>query len=146
MSSYLTIYLQPQQEGAEPVKEPMPLLAYSRSSDVYQTMRDELAIAYVNDEYPYSDISCADMHNVIKSQRDEIKRIKQYVASMRKTLKDVDNAEVINEKIEMIEDRESYAREMQGTLLELLHIESLVEAVESNKNWAAFSKVVANID
>ena len=146
MSSYLTIYLQPKQEGAEPVKEPMPLLAYSRSNDVYQIMRDELSIAYVDDKRPYSNISCADIHGVVKTQRDEIKRVKQHITSMRKTLKEINNAVVINEKIEMIESQESYVKEMQATLLELLHIESLVESVESNKCWAAFSKVVANVD
>ncbi len=146
MSSYLTFYLQPIQEGAEAPKEPMPLMAYSRSSNVYQTMREELAVAYAGEKCAYSEITVSDMQHVLKTQRNEINRTKRYITSARKTLKSLPDRELIREKSEIIEQQEEYVIELESDLQELQHIAYLVESVEDNKSWASFSKVVANID
>lgn len=146
MSSYLTFYLQPAQKKAEKLSEPMALMAYTRSSEVYQAFYEELVITNAsNKKHPYTEITIGDMHFLIRQRKEEIARIKQQITSMRKIASTITNPIVAGERLDRAEELETYVKELMTTFRDLKHIEYLVESIENDKDWGAFSKVLANI-
>lgn len=146
MSSYLTIYLQPRKDDESGRKEPMALMAYSRNSDVYETMREELDIAYAGSETcPYTELTTDKMELVVSSQKRTIDSIKRRVGSMRESLKYLSQKNCIDEKLEEIEELERYIEELEGQLEDLRFIATLVSTIKTESCWASFDKALVNI-
>ena len=125
----------------------MALMAYSRNNDVYETMREELDIAYAgNETCPYTELTADKMELVVSSQKRTIDSIKRRVGSMRESLKYLSQKNCIDEKLEEIEELERYIEELEGQLEELKFLATLVSMVKTESCWASFDKVLVNID
>lgn len=148
MSSYLTIYLRPKQEGeAAEKKEPMAVMAYSRSSSIYSTMNEELSIAYAgNNVSSFTEITRSDICSVIRYLDSEIETAESHIESLRKSLKDATSTSATSEILDRIDTLEEYVLAERSTLNDIRVIQGLVEAVDDNKYWADFDAVLANVD
>ena len=63
MSSYLTFYIVPKEEGSKPIS----LIGYSRSSEIYQYFNDSINPAYVGtgDKINYTELTVSHVDKVI---------------------------------------------------------------------------------
>lgn len=152
MSSYLTFYLVPKKTKTkydkddkeievELTQEPLSLLSYCRSSDIYQAYYENLHPAYCGNEEKYTELTYLDAKEV----RDTYKR--ECVESTEKRLKVLYKIirENYNEDItEEILSAESYLSDCKNTL-ELLN--TICDIVyEVTEGYGDFEKVLINID
>ena len=148
MSSYLTFYLVPKKtrtkynttEEIEITKgEQLALLSYSRNSNIYRVIKEELNPVYIGMEEPqYSELTVADMHMVIRHYQADIEKSKRIYNSKLEVISNVKTEDYIQD---LIDDRE-LLKEMEETLVTLKYLRSLVEEIE----YSDFEKVLINID
>lgn len=157
MSSYLTFYLVPKKtkkkydfnkdDGSTEIEvelskgEPLCLMSYSRSSDIYQAYKDELNPAYCGMEEKYTEVTYEDSKRVCRSFEDEIKDTKQRLEIDYKMLKEGGYNSDLWEEIQSFE---KYYAEQKSVLEELKIISSLV--YEVTKGYTDFEKVLINVD
>ena len=110
MSSYLNIYLKPTVKEGENPKEPMYLMSFSRSNEIYSIMTDELNITFIGidkNETNYTDITIEDINSVINSIKENIKTAKRnherYLKSRKKDLQSI--IDLFSKSISQAEDR-----------------------------------------
>ena len=151
MSSYLTFYLVPKKtrtkynddgttEEIEITKgEPLALLSYSRNSNIYRVIKEELNPVYIGMEEPqYSELTVADMHTVIRHYQEDIEKSKRVYDSKLEVISNVKTKDYIQD---LIDDKE-LIKEMEETLVTLKYLRYLVEEIE----YSDFEKVLINID
>lgn len=151
MSSYLTFYLVPKKtrtkynddgttEEIEITKgEPLALLSYSRNSNIYRVIKEELNPAYIGMEEPqYSELTIEDMNKVIRCYQEDIEKSERIYNSKLEVISNVKTEDYIQD---LIDDKE-LLKEMEETLVTLKYLRSLVEEIE----YSDFEKVLINID
>lgn len=156
MSSYLSFYLVPKKTKTkygydsekghteEEIKvsegEPLLLMSYSRSSEVYQSYNDTLNPVYAGDEDKYTELTYEDAKRVIEEFESDLKKTEKRLSVSYKMLKERYDGELWTE----IQSTEEYLDEQKATLEELKHIANLV--YECTNKWTDFEKVLINID
>jgi len=157
MSSYLTFYLVPKKtkkkydfnkdDGHSEIEvelskgEPLVLMSYSRSSDVYQAYNDELNPAYCGMEEKYTELTYEDSKRVCSEFEKDMKETKQRLEIDYKMLKEGGYNSELHEDIQSFE---KYIAEQKATLEELKFISNLVYEVA--EGYTDFEKVLINID
>ena len=146
MSSYLNIYLVPKKlEGA--TEEPKPLLftSYSRSSDIYQTIYEELNPAFIgNGDTPnYSELKASDVQHVINEVKNTIKKVEERLNSTIEAYKAMSD-KLPEEAVEDYVSTKEYINELKETANELECIHYWASDIELG--YTSFEKVLINID
>lgn len=136
MSSYLTFYIVPKEEGSKPIS----LISYSRSNEIYQYFNDSLSISYAGngDEINYTELTVSHVDKVIEDLKCDIDKSKTRLQEYEKHASG--NLEIIEE----ILNQKDYLNDLEGTLYQIYCIRNIVE--ESTYNWNDYNKVLCNID
>ena len=153
MSSYLTFYLVPKKSKLkyDPDKndyvkidlmdEPLSLMYYCRSSEIYQTYYENLHPAYIDTEEKYTELTYEDAKRVVREYESEIEKIKKRLEIDYKMLKE---AGITDELWDDIHSMEEYLDEKNDCLKDLKYIAELVYTV--TEDISDFEKVLINID
>ncbi len=155
MSSYLTFYLVPKKtrvvykegKGEEEVKVsegiPLPLIIYTRSSNIYQLFYEKIHPVYAGLEEKYTTLTIEKMKDLLNTYRREIAEDEENYKNKVQVIRELGgNLEAVNIN-ELIEDS-NLIKEKKETLSELEFISSLVHDVEFG--YTGFEKVLINID
>lgn len=144
MSSYLTFYLVPKKDKGED-KEPLALMSYSRSSDIYQAFYENINVAYIgnDDKSNYTELTkemVDDVVNTIKKDYDEAQ--KSFNARMDAYRSVKLEGETFEDYVEDFQSTTRYLEELKETITQVELIASIVDDLE----YSDFEKVLINID
>ncbi len=144
MSEYLNLYLVPKHSKDEAPKKPVYLTCYSRSTNEFDTITEEVCVPYSNDKEQYSELTSKVMQNVCEQQESEVKICNDRIKKRQEALRYTPNGEAIETVLCEIDDITKYRDEQQATLNELRHIQWLVERIESENycGCGEFEKIV----
>lgn len=144
MSEYLNIYLVPKHNEDEEPKKPVYLTSYSRSTDEFDAITEEVCVPYSNDEEQYAELTSKAMQNVCEQQKAEVDDCDGRIKKRQEALRYITNGEAIETVLCEIDDTTKYRDEQQITLNELEHLRWLVDriAIESEYDCGEFEKVV----
>ena len=155
MSSYLTFYLVPKksktkyvrienndivEEKVQLTQEPLALMSYCRSSEIYQAYYENCHPAYAGSEDKYSELTYNESKYVCEEYEDNILRTKKRLDSLYKIIKEKYDPELVEE----IMSAEDYINECKETLETLRNISRIV--YEVTEGYGDFEKVLINID
>jgi hypothetical protein len=136
MSSYLNIYLQ--EKGSE---KKILLTSYSRSTDMYQTVWEELNPAYIGMEGDhYTELTVENLTQVINNLNDEISKHRNKLDYMEKIITQNADREMVQDILdlkEMIDDLKSVRQELD-------FYKDIAEDIRMEIN--GFSGIFCNID
>lgn len=136
MSQYLNFYLKPK------TGEPIYLTSYSRSSDLYDELTDNVPISYNIDRT--TEISAADLRMTISTIKAQIAQSKEMATNRRKAIIGAPNADIAREILLDADSFTERARELQQVADELGHLLWLVDSC-CGDICAEFTKLLANI-
>lgn len=131
MSSYLNIYGVPK-EG-----EPIKIVSFSRSHCVYSAFCDTMNIAWAGEGKVYTDLTTADVEQVIKDINSDLKNASSRLQAYEKYASQ--NPEYIQEIISLQE----YIEELTATMHYCEMIGTIV--MHSSLSFSGFSKICCNI-
>lgn len=137
MSCYLNIYLVPNSEEGQESK-PVFLTQYSRSTDIYSAVTENMVVPYLTNEDVYSDLTPDVMQKVKEDIVETINNMKDRTDILYKVLKESYNEELKDDIVES----ETFIKELQEQLSVVEKIKFIVDTVYSN--WSDFEKVVVN--
>lgn len=144
MSEYLNIYLVPKRSKDDEPKKPVYLTCYSRSTDEFDAITEEVCVPYSNDKEQYAELTSKAMQNVCEQQENEVKDCNDRIKKRQESLRYISNGEAIETVLSEIDDFTKYRDEQQITLNELKHLRWLVDriAIEREYDCGEFEKVV----
>ena len=144
MSSYLTFYLVPKKDKGE-AKEPLTLMSYSRSSNIYQAFNENASVAYIgNDDKPnYTELTKEMVNNVVNAVKTDYDDAQKNFAARMDAYKSIKlEGETFDTYVEDFQSTTSYLEELKETIAQIEFIASIVEDLE----YSDFEKVLINID
>ena len=157
MSSYLNFYLVPKKskkkydfdkdDGHTEIEiklsegEPLLLMSFSRSSEIYQAYNETLNPAYCGMEEKYTELTYEDSKNVIREFEDDLKKTEERLKVDYKMLKEGGYSSELWEEIHSFEE---YIKGQKSVLEELKSISNIVYEVCEGYN--DFEKVLINVD
>ena len=157
MSSYLSFYVVPKKtkkkydfnkdDGSSEIEvelskgEPLLLLSYTRSSDIYQAYNETLHPAYSGMEEKYTEVTYEDSKNVIREFEADLKKTEERLKVDYKMLKEAGYSSELWEEIQSFEE---YVNDQRKSLEELKSISNIVYEVYEGYN--DFEKVLINVD
>lgn len=137
MSSYLNFYLKTKE-----CKKPLRLMTFSRNTQIYRSMTDDLNIVWAGDDEKYTDITEDDIRLVLISIKDEIHKAKRIREENEKIHKET--AECLNNVIPKLQDTKDVKRvvsalydvisEKYHSNCSSLYDEEYIEEMESTKH------------
>jgi hypothetical protein len=134
MSSYLTFYVVPKEEGAKPIS----LISYSRNSEIYQYFNDNIGIAYIGMEEPqYTELTSDKVRFVLDDVIRDISRAEKRVFEYEKHA--AGNSEIIDEILSLKE----YLETLYYCRSRIEFIQEIVEDVKYNDDLKA---IYCNVD
>jgi hypothetical protein len=136
MSQYLNFYLKPK------TGEPIYLTSYSRSTDLYDVLTDNVPISYNTDRT--TDITAADLRKIINAVKVRITQLKEMAANRRKAIIGAPNADIAREILLDADSFTERANELQQVTDELSHLLWVVESC-CGDICAEFTQLSANI-
>ena len=114
MSSYLTIYGVPKNEG-----KPIDIVSFSRSHCIYSAICDEVNVAWAGESEVYTNLNTSDLDGVIHSIEDDIKS-----SAERLTL------------------YEKYAANNPDYIEEIILLKEYLEELTTSKNYCEFLRYI----
>lgn len=144
MSEYLNIYLVPKHSKGEDPTKPVYLTCYSRSTEEFDAITEEVCVPYSNDKEQYAELTSKAMQNICEQQENEVKDCDDRIKKRQEALRYISNGEAIETVLCEIDDITKHRDEQQATLNELRHILWLVESIEAENycDCGEFEKVV----
>lgn len=137
MSCYLNIYLVPKSEGGQEVK-PIFLTQYSRNTDIYSAITENMVVPYVMDKDVYADLTPSIMQEVKHDVEKSISTMKNRTDTLYKMLEKNYNEDLKDDIVQS----EDFIKELQEQLKVVENIKYIVD--EINSDWSNFEKVVVN--
>ena len=145
MSSYLNIYLVPRKEHM-PEQKPLFLMQWSRSSEIYQAIRDAANPTFIStgDKTNYSDLTKDDLDEAIENIQHSIKGCRKRIQARVEALNKINNPpkETLDEFIQENIDTSDYITELEETKSDLYALRNIIADIQ----YSDFEKVVCNID
>lgn len=114
MSSYLTIYGVPKNEG-----KPIDIVSFSRSHCIYSAICDEVNVAWAGESEVYTNLNTSDLDGVIHSIEEDIKS-----SAERLTL------------------YEKYAANNSDYIEEIILLKEYLEELTTSKNYCEFLRYI----
>lgn len=137
MSCYLNIYLVPKsEEGRE--SKPIFLTQYSRNTDIYSAITENMVVPYVMDKDVYADLTPSIMQEVKHDVEKSISTMKNRTDTLYKMLEKNYNDDLKDDIVQS----EDFIKELQEQLKVVENIKYIVDEV--NSDWSDFEKVVVN--
>lgn len=138
MSSYLSFYIVPKRKSSEEPKKHILLLAFSRSSYIYQYFNDNVRITWIgnNEETPYTTLTMEDIHRVLEDISSDMDSSKRRLVEFEKYA--AKNSDYVNEIISLKE----YISELQYAKHQTEFIELLLDGM---KFYEEIEEVCCNI-
>lgn len=126
MSSYLSFYIVPKRKSSEEPKKHILLLAFSRSSYIYQYFNDNVRITWIgnNEETPYTTLTMEDIHRVLEDISSDMDSSKRRLVEFEKYA--AKNSDYVNEIISLKE----YISELQYAKHQTEFIALLLDGME----------------
>mgnify|MGYP004483705271 CR=1 FL=1 len=126
MSSYLSFYIVPKRKSSEEPKKHILLLAFSRSSYIYQYFNDNVRITWIgnNEETPYTTLTMEDIHRVLEDISSDMDSSKRRLVEFEKYA--AKNSDYVNEIISLKE----YISELQYVKHQTEFIALLLDGME----------------
>lgn len=126
MSSYLSFYIVPKRKSSEEPKKHILLLAFSRSSYIYQYFNDNVRITWIgnNEETPYTTLTIEDIHRVLEDISSDMDSSKRRLVEFEKYA--AKNSDYVNEIISLKE----YISELQYAKHQTEFIALLLDGME----------------
>lgn len=143
MSQYLNIYIK-----VKGVEKPLFLTDYSRSSDTYNAMWENIpAIPYNADGKTYKELTHEETHGVGRDIQNDIAGLKHKIENRNEALSHITDTEALGEALSEIDSLSEYELELQATLREIGHIAWLVDSIRDNVSIGIgeVEKVLINI-
>ena len=137
MSQYLNSYLKPKQG------EPIYLTSYSRSTDLYDALTDNVPISYNTDRT--TEITAADLRMTINAIKVRITQLEEMAANRRKAIIGAPNADIAREILLDADSFTERANELQQVADELGHLLWVDESCCGDV-CAEFTQLLANIE
>lgn len=138
MSSYLSFYIVPKKRKENEEKRHILILSYSRSSEIYQYVHENINPAFVgSDGEKYTTLDKENLGTVMRDIRQDIAKVKERLELYEKYASS--NADLIED---VISQRE-YLKELEFCESQLCFIEDLVDNAEFYKE---VEEVCCNID
>ena len=136
MSSYLTFYIVPKEEGSKPIA----LLNYSRNNDIYQYFVDNVRVAFVGMEKnpQYTELTEEKIDWVIHDLKSDISKAQKRVEEYEHHVDG--NMDIIEEII----SQKDYIDDLKYALSETEFIKQFV--TEATHSWSDYNKVLCNVD
>lgn len=136
MSSYLTFYIVPKEEGSKPIA----LLNYSRNNDIYQYFVDNVRVAFVGIEGDpqYTELTEEKIDWVIHDLKSDISKAQKRVEEYEHHVDG--NMDIIEEII----SQKDYIDDLKYALAEIEFIKQFV--TEATHSWSDYNKVLCNVD
>ena len=136
MSSYLTFYIVPKEEGSKPIA----LLNYSRNNDIYQYFVDNVRVAFIGmEENPqYTELTEEKIDWVIHDLKSDISKAQKRVEEYEHHVDG--NMDIIEEII----SQKDYIADLKYALSETEFIKQFV--TEATHSWSDYNKVLCNVD
>ena len=136
MSSYLTFYIVPKEEGSKPIA----LLNYSRNNDIYQYFVDNVRVTFVGiEENPqYTELTEEKIDWVIHDLKSDISKAQKRVEEYEHHVDG--NVDIIEEII----SQKDYIDDLKYALSETEFIKQFV--TEATHSWSDYNKVLCNVD
>lgn len=137
MSCYLNIYLVPKSEESQESK-PIFLTQYSRNTDIYSAITENMVVPYVMDKDVYADLTPSIMQEVKHDVEKSISTMKNRTDTLYKMLEKNYNEDLKDDIVQS----EDFIKELQEQLKVVENIKYIVDEV--NSDWSDFEKVVVN--
>lgn len=137
MSCYLNIYLVPKSEESRKSK-PIFLTQYSRNTDIYSALTENMVVPYVMDKDVYANLTPSIMQEVKHDVEKSISTMKNRTDTLYKMLEKNYNEDLKNNIVQS----EDFIKELQEQLKVVENIKYIVDEV--NSDWSDFEKVVVN--
>lgn len=138
MSSYLSVYIVPKRKNEQETKNHILILCYSRNSEIYQYVYENLNPAYAgNDGEQYSKLTQEDINLVLKDIKSDIVKTKERLELYEKY------ASVNADYIEDIMSQKEYLSDLTYCESQLTVIEDIIDNAELYKE---IEEVCCNID
>jgi hypothetical protein len=136
MSSYLTFYIVPKEEGSKPIA----LLNYSRNNDIYQYFVDNVRVTFIGmEENPqYTELTEEKIDWVIHDLKSDISKAQKRVEEYEHHVDG--NMDIIEEII----SQKDYIDDLKYALSETEFIKQFV--TEATHSWSDYNKVLCNVD
>lgn len=134
MSSYLNFYGRLREN---PESEPVLFLSYSRSSDMYQEMYENLSVPYDEDGTKFLKLTSSNLDEVLKQIQDNISSTRSRIKHLE------DHANGNKDIIYDIVSLEEYTRDLERTRHSIEIIKDIVE--EATFDYSGFSEILVNI-
>lgn len=136
MSSYLTFYIVPKEEGSKPIA----LLNYSRNNDIYQYFVDNIRVAFIGMEGnpQYTELTEENIDWVINDLKSDISKAQKRVEEYEHHVDG--NMDIIEEII----SQKDYIDDLKYALSETEFIKQFV--TEATHSWSDYNKVLCNVD
>lgn len=144
MSSYLTFYLVPKKDKGE-AKEPLVLMNYSRSSDIYQAFYENINVAYKgNDDKPnYTELTKEMVNNVVNAVKKDYDDAQKNFTTRMEAYKSIKlEGEAFENYVEDFQSTTLYLEELKESIIQIEFIASIVADLE----YSDFEKILINID
>ena len=157
MSSYLSFYLVPKKskkkydfdkdDGHTEIEiklsegEPLLLMSFSRSSEIYQAYNETLNPAYCGMEEKYTELTYEDSKSVIREFEAELEKTEERLKVDYKMLKEAGYSSELWGEIQSFEE---YVNDQRKSLEKLKSISNIVYEVCEGYN--DFEKVLINVD
>lgn len=137
MSSYLSIYIVPKRKSDKEEKKHILLAAFSRNSEIYQYLSENIHPVFAGKEDSYTTITKESIREVVTDLSKDISCSKDRLAEYEKYAKD--NPDYIQEIIEL----KQYISDLQYTQGKVAFIDDIVEDIDFYK---VIEEVCCNID
>lgn len=145
MSSYLNIYLVPRKDKAS-TQEPLFLMQWSRSSEIYQIFKDTVNPAFIGtgDKTNYTELTKNDLDITIENVQERIAKCKKRIQARIEALNKINNPpkETLDEFIQENIDTSDYITELEETKSDLYALRNIIADIQ----YSDFEKIVCNID
>ena len=144
MSSYLTFYLVPKKDKEE-TKEPLVLMSYSRSSDIYQAFYKNVDIAYIGDDDKpnYTELTKDLVNKVVNTVKTDYDDTQKNFAARMDAYKSIKlEGKAFEDYVEDFQSTTLYLEELKESVIQIEFINSIIEDLD----YSDFEKVLINID
>ncbi len=142
MSQYLNIYIKAKRQD-----KPLFLTQYSRSSEVYDIIADEMVVPYNGDGKTYTDLTCMTISVCLGELENINKGIDRDIETRLKAMERTKDTKVAASIIEELDGCHKYRSEIDEEIEEISHLLWLARQIADCKSydWGNMEGLLVNV-